>query len=216
MFVQLYPEQKRRFSVMGSVAVHAIFLAWLLHSPKPIFVAPSYIVHGENGTAVTTLYWTPQGTSDEASKVEKLTWAKPPKVKAKAAEKTAPPQKAVEETDDRREAHLTPGPPAGTPYGSLSYGTSAGWEVRPALRLSGSEPIVDADDLNGAEGSEVIEITIDEGGNIVSKVIIASLGPMVDAKVMAALANWRFHPATRDGVAIPSKQDVSYHYPVRR
>jgi hypothetical protein len=26
------------------------------------------------------------------------------------------------------------------------------------------------------------------------------------------LENWRFRPATRDGVAIPSKQDVYFHF----
>ena len=43
----------------------------------------------------------------------------------------------------------------------------------------------------------------------------ASLGPALDGKVLAALENWHFHPATRDGVPIPSKQDVVYHFKPR-
>ena len=35
----------------------------------------------------------------------------------------------------------------------------------------------------------------------------------IDGKVLEALENWRFRPATRNGVAIPSKQDVFYHFP---
>jgi hypothetical protein len=31
--------------------------------------------------------------------------------------------------------------------------------------------------------------------------------------VLEALENWRFRPATRNGIAIPSKQDVFYHFP---
>ena len=71
-------------------------------------------------------------------------------------------------------------------------------------------------DLAGhGEGSVVVEITIDDKGNIVQKTILQSLGPLVDAKVLAALENWHFSPATRNGVAIPSKQDVYYHFKPR-
>ena len=78
------------------------------------------------------------------------------------------------------------------------------------------EPLVSPDDLRGgSEGNVVIEITIDEAGNIVNKTVVQSLGPAIDAKVLAALENWHFHPATRDGVPIPSKQDVVYHFKPR-
>jgi hypothetical protein len=42
--------------------------------------------------------------------------------------------------------------------------------------------------------------------------VVQSLRPAIDAKVLAALESWHFLPATRDGVAIPSKQDVYYHF----
>ena len=63
------------------------------------------------------------------------------------------------------------------------------------------------------EGDEIIEITIDAQGNVVQKIVISSLSSVVDAKVLAALENWHFLPATRFGVPIPSKQDVHYHFP---
>ncbi len=75
------------------------------------------------------------------------------------------------------------------------------------------DPIVAADELNGVQGDVVIEVTIDEQGNIVRKVVLQSLAPSIDGKVLEALNNWRFRPATRNGVAIPSKQDVFYHFP---
>src|SRR5215470_16878987 len=78
--------------------------------------------------------------------------------------------------------------PAGTPYGSLSYGQSDGSEVRPAIRVSGSEPRVNSYDLDGVpEGNIIIEVTIDERGNIVSKMVLRSYSPAVDHKVLAAL-----------------------------
>jgi TonB family protein len=79
-----------------------------------------------------------------------------------------------------------------------------------------SEPHVNPEDLRGiAEGNVVIEITIDESGGIVNKTVVQSMGPAIDAQVLAALENWRFRPATRDGVPIPSKQDVVYHFKPR-
>jgi hypothetical protein len=47
----------------------------------------------------------------------------------------------------------------------------------------------------------------------VQKIVIQSLAPSIDGKVLEALDNWRFRPATRNGIAIPSKQDVFYHFP---
>jgi TonB family protein len=65
----------------------------------------------------------------------------------------------------------------------------------------------------GGGGDVVIEISIDETGTIVDKRVLVSLGPVIDAKVLAALETWHFQPAMRDGVAIASKQDVHYHFP---
>jgi TonB family protein len=59
----------------------------------------------------------------------------------------------------------------------------------------------------------VVEITIDETGNIVQKVVLHSLGPAVDGRLLAALEKWHFAPASKNGVPIPSKQDVYYHFP---
>ncbi len=89
----------------------------------------------------------------------------------------------------------------------------SGDEIRPALPVSATDPVVDRADLAGhGEGSVVVEITIDDKGNIVQKVVLQSLGPAIDQKVLAALESWHFSPATRNGVAIPSKQDVYYHF----
>jgi TonB family protein len=88
-----------------------------------------------------------------------------------------------------------------------------GAEVRPALPARTFEPHVSPDYLHGiTEGNVVIEITIDETGTIVGKTVMQSMGPAIDATVLAALENWHFHPATRDGVPIPSRQDVVYHF----
>lgn len=122
-----------------------------------------------------------------------------------------PPPEAAEST-----ATASSAPPSGSVYGSSLVGSPIGQEVRPALRVKGSEPTVNPAEFAGLEGNVVIEITIDDRGNVVEKNLLQSLSPGVDRKVLAALEDWHFLPATRDGVAISSKEDVYYHFPVRR
>jgi len=47
---------------------------------------------------------------------------------------------------------------------------------------------------------------------VVESRILESLGYGIEDKVLAAVRNWRFRPATKDGVAIASRQDV-FHFP---
>lgn len=196
-----------------SVAVHVIFFMLLLWGRTPIFVAPKATLGGVHGTNVTHLYWASGSSNLPASESKKakphLVWKNTGREPAKA-EPDRTPENSITETAS------APSPTAGSPYGSLSDGTANGEEIRPALPSVTSEPRVNPDDLRGvAEGNVVIEITIDESGTIVSKAVVQSMGPAIDAKVLAALENWRFHPATRDGIPIPSKQDVVYHFKPR-
>jgi TonB family protein len=218
MFTQLNAARRPTNALYVSVVLHALVAFWLLHEPPPIFVAPSSIVHGANGSTVTPLYWsTSAQASTAASKPpaharEKLVWNEP----SKSAKEMRFLAKASESAADAISDHNKPAPAAGSPYGSASDGALLGSEVRPALWASGYDPVIGPADLAGvSEGNEVVEITIDDQGNVVHTAVLQSLGPEVDAKVVAALEHWHFHPATRDGLPIPSRQDVYYHYPRR-
>jgi TonB family protein len=90
-----------------------------------------------------------------------------------------------------------------------------GEEIRPALPITTSDPVVYPWERPDAEGNVVVEITIDERGEIVRKTVLESVNPDLNNKVLAALENWHFHPATRNGVAIPSKQDAIFHFKAR-
>ena len=212
----------RPWAIPVSVAVHVLLLAALLRGRSPVFIAPSSVRAGANGTAITHLYWSggnaenglEDGKGPEPKKNSNVLFARKnrigPRDHAPRAVSTAEPN----EPSEIASAAAAPG--AGSPYGSLGEGASTGAEVRPALPIATVEPIVDAEDLHGiAEGNEVIEITIDENGNIVAKTIMQSLGAAIDARVLAALESWHFRPATRDGVPIPSRQDVVYHFKPR-
>jgi protein TonB len=208
-----------RWPLPASLIVHTILLVALLRGRTPVFVAPSSVLKGANGSTVTQLYWDPRASEPDAGKVagthgkSPLIW----KQKSSRAQKPVKQNLPAQSAEDQETASAaTPAPPAGSPYGSLTQGPSSGAEVRPALPITTSEPLVSPDDLHGlTEGNVVVEITIDENGSIVARTVVQSLGPAIDEKVLAALENWHFHPATRDGVPIPSKQDVVYHFKPR-
>ncbi len=218
MFSQLLDRNHRGETALGvSVAMHCVLLVWLIHPPRPIFIAPSSTRAGVNGVGSTYIYFPAKaGTAaDQAvSAKDRLTFIKAEK--ARARKKDLQLTKLPEPDASNKSVVAGSAPPAGSEYGSSLTGPTSGEEVRPALRVAGSEPRVDTNDFSGMEGNVVIEITIDERGNIVQKTLLSSLNPAVDQKVLAALEDWRFLPATRDGVAIPSKEDVYYHFPVRR
>jgi TonB family protein len=211
MFTQLHPDAPKRkaTSLSVSLAVHFLFLGWLLHSPAPIFVAPSSVVRGQSGSSLTRIYFGgDSGVSQEQPK-PRLTWQRASK--NAGAHRTEPPLAKLEVGNETASIRST-GPAAGSLYGSLSYGTLTGPEIRPALPVVHPDPVFGSD-AAGIEGDVVVEVTIDEAGAIVQKIVLHSLGPAIDNRVLAALENWHFTPASKNGVPIPSKQDVYYHFP---
>ena len=230
MFAQLNPATARRQSWLrlGSLALHGLLLAWLLHAPAPLRLTPSSVALGQNGNSVTRLFWPSQSPDDSTHSSpdsateryrrqrlghEKLTWKTPAQLA-----KLAPPRKALTRADAEDAAQtqtlsaLGHGSQAGLPYGTLSRGPFFGDEIRPALPVATSDPVVYPWQLPAAAGNEVIEITIDERGEITRKIVLQSLGPDIDSKCLAALENWHFHPATRNGAPIASKQDAIFPF----
>lgn len=214
--------RSRSVALSASLLCHGLLLAWLLHPPSARVLAPSSVAAGEYGPTLTHLYWPSHSLREDTSAAatsnslhsaaRKLIWKK--------LKKAQPPGETdVTAASDQTEAQASaanssaPPPPAGMPYGTASGGAALGDEIRPALPISATDPIVDSHDLAGyGEGSVIVEVTIDYKGNVVQKVVLQSLGPLIDNKVLAALESWHFLPATRNGVAIPSKQDVYYHF----
>ena len=103
---------------------------------------------------------------------------------------------------------------AGSPFGSLAQGPATGHDIRPALPLVFPNPaILPWQVPSGVEGNVIVEVTIDEQGNVTETKVLQGLGHGIEEKVVAALRNWRFRPAIMDGRAIASQQDVYFHFP---
>ena len=208
-----------------SLGIHVVLVAWLLFSFRPTFVKVNSVAHGAaSGSAKVTYF--PASSFKILRTSAPLDWAavmnplKSGESKLALADKRKPTasraQKAqilrTRANQSSKSRHGDEATPAGSPYGSLSSGTAIGLEIRPALWVSGFDPTLNSSDLRGMNDTMIVEITIDERGNIVNKTVLHSLGAEIDSRVLAALESWHFLPARRDGVAIASKQDVHFHF----
>lgn len=213
MFTEVQTGARRR-RILPPVLAHCALLVWLLHAPPPVFIAPSSVMAGVGGSAVTHLYWT-GGPAQESAPSRSREQEQTHLIYRRHRATPSPERKMPEKAEQLAARATQQAPPAGSPYGSLLAGPTDGHEVRPALPVVSFDPVIGTADLpDGMEGSVIIEITIDEAGNVVQKMVVQSLTPAIDSKVMAAVSQWHFSPATRDGVAIASKQDVYYHFPL--
>lgn len=232
MFAQLSLANgsRQRRLLVASCAVHGLLLAWLLRSPEPIRLIPNSLALGQNGRSVTRLYWSsknPDDSSHSSSDLatqryrherlgQKLTWKAPAKLpKLPSPQMPVAQTEAADNSKTQTLSALGHGAQAGVPYGSLYHGSLTGDEIRPALPTATSDPVVWPWQLPPSAGNEVIEIVIDERGEIVNKTVLQSLGPDIDSKCLAALENWHFQPATRNGRPIPSKQDAIFPFRAR-
>jgi TonB family protein len=231
MFPQLRPKSKpqRRWQTI-SIALHGLLFAWLLRAPNPPLLNPSSVALGHDGK-VTRLYF-PTLSPDESDssspdrateeyRRQRLGHRKlilrqnPEQPKLSAPPSLIDPDSAQDEAETATVSNQGHGAQAGVTYGSLPGGPIYGNEIRPALPVATVDPVVYPWELPDTEGNVVVEITIDERGSIVAKTILRSMGPKLDEKFLAALENWRFQPATRNGVAIASKQDAVFHFRAR-
>jgi protein TonB len=206
---QSQPARRRRwsFSVCLSSTIHSLVVIALCWPAASIFVKPVLIAHGEGGSATPSsiVLFVP----DDLQVVTALL-----SLPATARKKTAK-TKLRKRTNLIEEADKTPSPAeVGSENGSAYDGSTSGEEVKPALPAAFQDLKIYRSELpSGLQGDVIVEITIDAQGAVVEERLLQGLGHGVDERVIAVLRDWRFHPATRNGVAIPSKHDVHFHFP---
>src|SRR6478609_2321706 len=208
-----HPARRRRwsFSVGLSSAIHALVVVALCWPTAPVFVKPVMVARGEGGSATPSsiiLYVPDDLQIAEANRPPILSL---PASARKKTQKT----RIKKRTNVIEEADKTPNPAeAGSENGSAYDGLASGDEVKPALPVAFQDLKIPRSELpGGIQGDVIVEITIDAQGAVVEERLLQGLGHGVDDRVIAVLRDWRFHPATRNGVAIPSKHDVHFHFP---
>jgi TonB family protein len=115
------------------------------------------------------------------------------------ANATAPPVKA-----DAAPPEPEPPPPvvAASP-------TVAPAKVVPPIALVQTVPPMPTDLASRIDAKRVLVVLIDETGKVTSATVKESAHPVYDRIVSQAARTWRYTPATRNGVPIPSEQVVT-------
>jgi protein TonB len=108
---------------------------------------------------------------------------------------------------------LKPGMP-GYVLGSLTTGFAGNHDVHIALPVHAPDPpIVRAKLPDWIRGDVVVEVTIDEQGHVTNTVVLQTVGFGLEDTVVATLREWKWVPATVDGLKVASRQDVRFHFP---
>lgn len=89
--------------------------------------------------------------------------------------------------------------------------------VVPPRLVFAEDPIYPATELEGAQHPSVVfQVVIDRDGSVRSSEVEHSAGEAFDTAAAAALAHWRFEPASRGGVSIASRVRVAVHFELPR
>lgn len=193
---------------MLSSILHVLVLAGLCWPPAPIFIKPNFLARGEGGVSTPTAValYLPRDLQIEPQPQSALSLPA-----SRSLQKTKPRIKRrhnlLEEEKKANSAELGLS-------GSSADGPAYGDEVKPALPVSFADPAISRSELpSDLKGDVIIEVTIDTRGNVVEEKLLQGLGHEIDDKVLAAVREWRYRPATRNGIPVPSKHDVRYHFP---
>lgn len=182
--------RSRRLSLIASFFLHCMVLYFFLYRP-PQFVKPSSIAWGKHGANESVVYLAPRP-------------------ERKPAKHTPVPFRAESESAAKPAPEFSK---SGSENGSLFQGLNAGSNAIPALPQVFPDPVIYPWQLSGVNGDVVVEVTIDERGSVTETRLLQSLKQEIDEKVIATVRTWRFKPATVDGMAISSRQDVHFHFP---
>lgn len=90
-----------------------------------------------------------------------------------------------------------------------------GGEVVAPKRLSGPEPLY-PDDVRkqGAQGIVILEVIVDESGNVVAPHILKPL-PGLNESALTAVRAWKFSPATRDGKPVSALFNLTIQFKLK-
>src|SRR5690348_7412480 len=104
-----------RWALPASLIAHTVLLVALLRGRTPVFVAPSSVLRGANGSTITELYWDPRASEPDAGKLTE-THGKSPliwKQKSKRIQKPLNQNSPAQSTENQETASAaTPAPPA--------------------------------------------------------------------------------------------------------
>jgi TonB family protein len=197
-------------AVFVTVFVHVLALLLLTFRPEPQLLQPSATLRGDGGNAYSHVVLVAPGASVTDSAIAKATASEHA---LEARKRKKPDHASLEPKPAVADSNLKPGMP-GFVLGSLANGLPSDHDVRVALPVIAPDPPILRNKLpDWLRGDVVIEVTIDEQGNVVKTKVLQTVGYGIEEIVTATVRQWRFTPAKIDGISVASRQDVYFHFP---
>lgn len=206
MIFSQQPAQRRRPAGPAvSLGSHALLLGllWIaLHAAKthPIYV--------ESRCCSSALYWSPNGGAGSPKPRHKTHHRHPTPTPAPASQTAleAPPVTAAQTA--QAQAGLVSQqqlPTLGTGNGSQ--------DAEPALPVYYPQPgVADRSLLPPSQHNIVVEVDIDAVGDVTAERLVSGLGNALDQIVLETVKAWRFRPATVNGSAVASVEDLVFPF----
>jgi TonB family protein len=218
MFAEVHPvaERLRNHRAVGaSVLTHLGLLAGiLLYHPPTVLLTPVWLANGQGTQSYHVIYAPRDGEDDPDEQKIAIKHNVAPKTKLKRPKPSSltPPPDHLQVPADAIAADFNSR--AGRALGTVIDGPIEGHEVHIAYPVIFPDPSVSRSELpRDLQGDVIVEVTIDSEGNVVETRILQAIGHGIDEKIVAALRQRRYKPATLDGMPVASKQDVHFHFP---
>jgi len=209
--------RRRQAGLLLSLATHAAVLVvaflFTLHWQK---VRPIY---RDSRCCTAALYWTGNtGVSDSSPASARLRHSIPSPIPA--------PKSTLIENPIRLRQPRVPQHPSPAAQNRLaqsgipsrqqqpSIGTGFGTDdAEPAFPTYFPRPTVtDRSVLPAAEQKIIVNVTISAQGDVTDEKLVQGLGNSLDDLVMKTVKSWRFHPATLNGSAIASVEQLVFPF----
>jgi TonB family protein len=96
-----------------------------------------------------------------------------------------------------------------------TYGFSPNPKYELPVQTGGQYPVVTAEELPPRfEQYMIVEITIDSDGKVIdARLVAGEADTRIVSKVLSAVRQFKYRPATKEGIPIPSQTDLVIHIP---
>jgi protein TonB len=181
------------------VAIHAVGILWIAMALRSgVKIAPYRMPGSAQGVQFLT-YYSPGSTSVTQAELSAKTVEKPAlNSKPKPVEAKAEP--VVAPSSERGVG--------GAGQSGLGEGN-----ITIALEKYFPYPKPSLDTLpRGTAGDVILNAVIDEHGKIAQLTVVQGLGAAIDNEVIATVNQWVYTPAMKDGVPVPSVEELHFHY----
>lgn len=197
--------RRGRASLLASIAAHGILvilLVFALHMGKVRPVVP------ESRCCVATLYWSPNASVSLPTEKPKPHQKQRPPIPVRSTQPILASKPITASPNEPVQSSQT------SPQQLASMGLGSGDQnAEPALPVFRPAPdVADRSLLPDKEKKIVIEVEISALGDVTNEKLVQGLGNALDQVVMETVKGWRFRPATLNGTAIASVEDLVFPF----